>query len=245
MTTLLLSARHTPDNQLLWQAAVRRGWNVERLRGIRVPPLADEEIVIYVEALYGPTVAHALSRKLVEPDRDFLPRLPWEYRQRDIALSTFAAAQQLTEPRFLKPPNDKSFPARVYASGRELPEFPAPDDPVLIADPVTFEVEFRCFVREGKVVTWSPYLLRGELVTFDQAESLAREGERAKNFAQTVLNDPRVSVPQAVVLDVGPLSTGAWAVVEANAAWGSGIYHCDPNEVLETLRVAVTRVSWT
>lgn len=29
-----------------------------------------------------------------------------------------------------------------------------------------------------------------------------------------------------------------WAVVEQNAAWGSGIYGCDPEEVLEVLRFA-------
>jgi hypothetical protein len=49
MTTLLMSSRYTDDDQALWRVAVQRGWTVERVRGIRVPELADDELVIYVE----------------------------------------------------------------------------------------------------------------------------------------------------------------------------------------------------
>ena len=48
MTTLLLSSRHTEDDQALWRAAIGRSWSVERARGIRVPEIDDTEIVVYL-----------------------------------------------------------------------------------------------------------------------------------------------------------------------------------------------------
>lgn len=49
---------------------------------------------------------------------------------------------------------------------------------------------------------------------------------------------PSVSVPEAVVVDVGMIRDRAWAVIECNAAWGSGIYGCDPVEVFRVLQRA-------
>nr|MBP6748287.1 ATP-grasp domain-containing protein [Xanthomonadaceae bacterium] len=40
------------------------------------------------------------------------------------------------------------------------------------------------------------------------------------------------------VLDVGTLTDGRWACVEQNAAWGAGIYGCDPERVLAVVRAA-------
>ncbi|MEP0802688.1 hypothetical protein NDI37_21395 [Funiculus sociatus GB2-A5] len=40
-------------------------------------------------------------------------------------------------------------------------------------------------------------------------------------------------------MDVGVIQGRGWAVVEQNAAWGAGLYGCDPIEVLEVLRYAV------
>jgi hypothetical protein len=42
-------------------------------------------------------------------------------------------------------------------------------------------------------------------------------------------------------MDVGVIQHRGWAVVELNAAWGAGIYGCDPDEVLEVVRCAMRR----
>jgi hypothetical protein len=42
---------------------------------------------------------------------------------------------------------------------------------------------------------------------------------------------------------VGVIASRGWAVVEQNAAWGSGIYGCDPAAVLAVLRHAATRLA--
>lgn len=49
-----------------------------------------------------------------------------------------------------------------------------------------------------------------------------------------------LDLPRAAVIDVGVIAGRGWAVVEQNAAWGSGIYGCDPQQVLEVLRHAAT-----
>ncbi len=141
------------------------------------------------------------------------------------------------EPAFIKPPNDKSFPAGIY-SGRMLPQGYDDESPVLVADVVTWEKEFRCFVLDRKVRTLSVYLRAGQLqreFDFQQSEPEVAE---AWSFADAVLADTRVDFPRATVLDVGVIAGRGWAVVEQNSAWGSGIYGCNPELVLEVLRFA-------
>jgi len=241
MSTLLLSARPTEDNQLLWRAAVQAGWHVERLRGLTIPADLNRsvEIVLYVEALYAPTIAEALQLTLLEPTSDWLVNLPEKYRLRSIQLTSLGNARLCEKPTFIKPPNDKLFKAMVYASGQDLPDDFDETLPVLLAEPVGFEFEYRCFVKDRTVQTLSPYLHKGRLSKLDDYQAPAEEMQAALQFAEQVLADSDVDLPQAVVLDVGHIKDRGWAVVEANAAWGSGLYGCDPVKVLEVLRCAV------
>ena len=147
----------------------------------------------------------------------------------------------LTEPAFIKPPNDKSFPARVYL-GIELPSEYADDTPVLVAEVVAWEKEFRCFILDRQLRTVSVYLRHGKLQRqHDFANSDAEETE-AFAFTQSLLDDRRVELPRATVVDVGIISGRGWAVIEQNAAWGSGIYGCEPERVLEVLDFAAIPV---
>ncbi len=57
----------------------------------------------------------------------------------------------------------------------------------------------------------------------------------AISFAQRVCTETSVELADSFVLDVGLLRTGAWAVIEFNPTWASGIYGCDPFGVLECL----------
>lgn len=243
MPTLILTPRFTEDSQALWRGAIEMGWGVERLSGWRVPKhlLSIDEPVLYLEALFGPTLAEAFGLRLVEPSIDWLPNLPEWYRRRRVTRSTLGEARRLTEPRFIKPPNDKSFAAAVYR-GDDLPtEFDDATD-VLIAEVVRWEKEFRCFALDREVRTLSIYLRDGELQRSNRFDASDEELAEAKAFAQRVLADPEVVFGRTAVLDVGVLCDGSgerhWAVVEQNAAWGSGIYGCDPRAVLEVMRYA-------
>lgn len=238
MTTLVMSSRHTADDQALWRAAIRRGWSTERVRGITVPAIADDEIVIYVEALLAPTIAEALGRLLLDPPEDWLVRIPSELRNRDVELTTLGAARKLTAPTFVKPPNDKTFAARVFHSGNDLPAAFDDATAVLVAEPVHFMCEYRCFCLDGRVVTTSPYLLRGEHAAHDDYAAPPDELAEASAFASQAAAATRAITPRAIVIDVGVIEGRGWSVVEANGAWGTGIYGCDPNGVLDVIRHA-------
>ena len=239
MPTLILTPRFTADAQTIWRAANELGWTVERLTSWHVPDALRgvPEPVLYLEAMMGPTLAEAFGLRLVEVSDDWLPRLPEEYRKRAVRLATLGEARLLSEPAFVKPPNDKSFAARTYLGG-ELPiEFPN-EMPVLIAEVVSWEKEFRVFILDRELRTFSPYLRGGQLQR--EAGFALEPGEKpvVTEFVGRILRDPRVDLPKAAVLDVGFIHGRGWAVVEQNAAWGSGLYGCDPAEVLEVLRHA-------
>lgn len=241
MTTLLMSSRHTEDDQALWRSAIRRGWTVARARGIRLPEIDDSEIVIYVEALYAPVIAGMAGRALLDPTEDWLTRVPYEFTKRQISLTTLGQARGLSAPTFVKPPNDKSFKAQVYESGSVLPREFDDDMPVLLADPVRWEAEFRCFCLDQKVRALSPCLRSGvhaEKTDYEASDSELRE---ATEFSEAVLAATSSVTPSAIVLDVGQIVGQGWAVVEANGAWGSGIYGCDPNAVLDVIQHATVQ----
>lgn len=243
MPTLILTPRFTDDAQALWRAAGQRGWHVERVHGWRVSEhlLSAPDPVLYVEALMAPLIAEQLGLRLLQGDDDWLPRLPWKYRKRDVRLTTLGQAKQLSAPAFVKPPNDKSFAAKVYAP-HELPgEFPD-DMPVLIQEPVTWETEFRCFVLHRELRTFPVYLRDGELQREAGFSHSSEEEREVRAFVNEVLADNTVDLPRATVLDVGTIAGRGWAVVEQNAAWGAGLYECDPDAVLDVLQLATERI---
>jgi hypothetical protein len=237
MPTLILTPRFTEDAQSLWSAASHLGWNVERLTRWRNPSdlKSAPDPVLYLEGLMGPSLAEQLGLKLIEPPIDWLPRLPEAFRKRWVYLSTLGKARCLTEPVFVKPPNEKSFQARVYR-GPDLPtDFPD-DVPVLVAEVVDWEKEFRCFVLDRRLQTFSVYLRDGELQRQNDFVHTKEEEIDLVSFVESLLTDERIDIPRTAVLDVGVIRSRGWAVVEQNAAWGSGLYGCDPLKVLEVLR---------
>jgi len=45
----------------------------------------------------------------------------------------------------------------------------------------------------------------------------------AQHFIETLLADPDVKIPPAIIIDVSKIRDRGWAVIEANAAWAAGI----------------------
>lgn len=243
MPTLFLTPRYSEDSQALWRAAASLGWKTERLATWRVPDHLKtvEDPVIYGEALFAPALAEQVGRVLRNPPEDWLVTLPNEYRQRQITLATLGDARTRKGPAFVKPPNDKSFPADIY-HGSDLPaEF---DDgmSVLISEVVKWEREYRCFILDRRLETFSIYSRYGELQRERGFDSESWEDEEARVFVQKVLEDTRVELPAATVIDVGTIEGKGWACVEQNAAWGAGIYGCDPAAVLRVIQRASNEV---
>jgi len=239
MPTLLLTPRQIEDSRLLRSAALGLGWEVERLQRWRpdASSTPTPPVVIYGEPLFVEAVAQALDLELLQPSLDWLAHLPETYRAREIRFSTLAQARLRPGPLFIKPADDKRFPAKVYPrGGAELPAHEGLDEstPTLTSEPVVWELEIRCFVAERQVQTCSIYSRHGELARADDGTWPISDDERrgAEAFASRLLADQRVDLPDAVVLDIGRIAGGRWAVVELNPAYGSGIYGSDPAAAL-------------
>lgn len=200
-----------------------------------VPHVDDGQIAVYVEALLGPVVEERLRVRLPEAPDDWLATLPAELTLRSVRTSTLVEAAGHDDPAFVKPPNDKSFEAKVYKFGAELPAEFDPSSPVLVSEPVAFTVEFRCFCLDGRVRTLSPYFRDGRLSRDDGYRATAEEIASARRTAEAAIEASGSRLPAAIVIDVGLIAGRGWAVIEANGAWGSGIYGCDPAEVFDVV----------
>jgi len=243
MPTLIFTPRSTEDSRALWKAAGSLGWRTERLTNWRVPEhlhgLPDP--VLYGEALFGPTLAEQLGITLLNPPEDWLVRLPIEFKHRNISLTTLVAARANEGRAFVKPPNDKSFPAGIYL-GSDLPTEYPDNMPVLVSEVVKWEKEFRCFILNRSLRTYSLYARYGDLQREAEFASSPEEDSQLEAFMSRLLADPRVDLPNATVVDVGSIEGNGWACVEQNAAWGAGIYGCNPLAVLEVLQHAAAKV---
>lgn len=247
MPTLLLPPRLNEDTRRLDHAAIRSGWKVVHAPSWRLPAdvLYELPISVYGDPLFADLAASVLGLALLEPPKDWLPSLSYELRKRHVELTTLAGARAISSPTFVKPAEDKSFPASVYADAAALlavtPDLPD-DLPILISEPATWEVEYRIFALDGKPVAVSPYFRFGELVYNLENRnwnSPAEERDATLAFASDVLIHTSNSLPSGIVLDVGVVAGRGFAVVEANPAWASGLYGCDPTEALKVVAASV------
>jgi hypothetical protein len=245
MTTLLLlqpEDKHSADP--LARAAVQAGWKVEQPFGGLVPPeyrQRQTEVVLYGDWRLLCNAADLLNIALLAPTADWLTSLPAEYRLRQMQYMTWGEALKLEEPFFIKPLNWKWGKAKVYSRGADLPDPGSipPDMTMLVSEPVEFEIEFRLFILERRVMTLSPYYQYGK-VCYDRGHWVAPESsfDEALEFARRLLEDQTVSVPPAFVMDAGRMQGRGWGVVEAQPCWFSSIYGCNARDVLPVLRRA-------
>ncbi|APR75336.1 Hypothetical protein A7982_00682 [Minicystis rosea] len=241
--TLVLSHRYSPDSNALFAAALAAGWDVERLHGFRCPEgLAARDPVFYGETLLADAIRDELGILLLDPADTFLPALPERHRLRDVRLSTLGEACARRDRMFVKPTDEKCFPAKVYENGSAIQPDPIlPHDlPVLVSEPVVFEIEYRGFIVDRRLATLSPYIRGGAIARTEDGDWEADPTEVAEARAcfEAILADPEADLPPAVVIDVGRMAGRGWGVVEANPAWASGLCGCDPSAVLPVLRRA-------
>lgn len=238
MSTLVLTSRYSADSNAMWGAAVRAGWEIERVRNVAGFQARDaaRDVAFYGETLLADALSERLGITLLEPDYGWLPALPKRWRGREVALTTYGDACGLTGRAFVKPVDEKWFQARVYADGAELREAAGSnvgdDALVLVQEPVRFVWEFRAFVLNRSPVQIVPYICRGEICTSAPDDV----STAVSAFARRFLEDHDVALPPAVVVDFGLLEDGTAAVVEANAAWASGLCGSDPDVVLGVVR---------
>lgn len=239
---LLMSNRFTSDSQLLWRVASGFGWSVVRHSLSDLSKGLPNAIpsAVYGETLFVETLRQSKpDLELLELSPSWLSTLPRDLLGRVVSETSLSRVRGFSGAEvFVKPIVDKQFEARVYRVGREevAPHVDGAAQ-VLVSEPVSFEVEARLFVapedRGLRVVTTSTYLRGGE----PRREPLVgSELSEVTSLVESAFSLGFVPVP--TVLDVGLLGR-RWVFVEANPAWGSAIYACDPVGVLSVLERCV------
>jgi hypothetical protein len=238
---LLAQPRNGSEIRALIVAAHELGWEViEAPSGWRL----EEELtssgkvgVPYGSQTFCEVISQQMNWQLKFNPLDWLAKIDRQYLGRKVEFMTLAQAMQLSEPKFVKPADDKVFPAKVYYPGIDslTPHEIIPrDTPVLVSDPVQFVSEYRCFVKDKQVVTCSCYIMDGEI---NEPRNWFKRSEIvAAHLTKLLACDIIQSAP--AVVDLGYLNTGELVIIESNQAWASGIYGCDLAGVLDTLSVA-------
>lgn len=82
--------------------------------------------------------------------------------------------------------------------------------------------------RDAVADAWSR--AGGAVVRLDWLTAAVYEGDGDADGAAAWLarHLPALALPEAAAVDVGWVDGWAWALVEANAAWGAGLNGCDP-----------------
>lgn len=205
------------------------------------PQVGTGDIVFYGGTDVALTVAKRYRLALLEPPFDLLARLPFEFVGRRVEHCRFDELGRLRASSFVKPadPADKFFDAGVY---RDVSTLRAsrpvdPGAPVLVAEPVEWLAEYRCFILEGKVAAVSPYLSFGcpNWRPFRQGGADARPPREVLAFCDRFFSVASLPLPPAFVMDVGLVEDGGWNVVEFNPAWCSSLLGADPRAVIPVL----------
>jgi hypothetical protein len=96
--------------------------------------------------------------------------------------------------------------------------------------------EHRFFVANREIMAGSPYYV--DSVVY-KAGMTSPFSDAAKEFALDAIKELKDNQPPSYTLDVGRNErTGEWLIIEANPAWSSGLYGCNPAGVIDALDVA-------
>ena len=241
MTTVILDSFYSVDSNEIWAAAFKNKWNAVRTNNLQQLK-TNEDLFFYMGTERSGDLAKKLNCELISPALDWLVNLPHRYRSRTVKSLPWSEARVSTAPGFYKPADDKWFQAKIYESGRAIipcSEEIDPNEVVIYSDPVKFIKEFRFFVLDRKPLTGSLYAIDGRISKTNEGWIIDEENyKNALEFVTQFCEDSRVEMPRSLVIDVGLLDYGTWAVVESNPSHAAGLYSSDPDLALLCIQAA-------
>ena len=223
----------TPPSRDIERDAVAAAWSARGGEVLRVdrfwdPPEVDTSKV----RIYGPhTFALVLQEvwpiELVSPPDELVLGLEEPHLGRRIGCCRLDEVGDLSFPVFAKPLVSKLFEAAVHddpaALARETDGLDA-DTAIIWSDPTPFSSEVRIFAL-GRAV-------HGAAAYEGSVPDLAGAVDRATQVLQVIRYDG------PLVIDVGEISPGTWAVIEFNEAWGAGLNGCEADRCLPVIAAA-------
>jgi len=182
-----------------------------------------------------------LAQNLCSPGSEWLSELPIELTGRTISEGNLDALESVSGEVWLKPSEAKiaDLPAGKYVYSQVRDVFAKNDFSNNISlqwthDIIRMNYEHRFFVLDGEILTGSPYLVDG--MGYHKGIDTSKQHD-AKEFAQFVLDN--IDTPIAFTLDVAfDMDKERWLVIEGNRAWSSGLYGCDPQLALQSIKAS-------
>ncbi len=158
------------------------------------------------------------------PEYDYPAELN-EYLGRHIWEDTLESVlkKEETWPLFVKPIKDKAFTGFILRSENDVPRLyrATMEEPVLCSELVSFEAEWRAFVRYGNVIDVRPY-----------------SGDWRKHFDTRVIEsavDRFITAPAGYAIDFGITDKGETVLVEVNDGFALGTYGIEPVQYAKLL----------
>jgi hypothetical protein len=228
----------TSHNEILalQMAAREMGWEVlSAPNGWRLDSElieSGQQGVPYGSQIFCEVIAQQMGWKLILNPFEWLATLKKPLVSRKIEFMTLGEAQNLKRTKFIKPADDKVFPAKVYKPKElQVHESVSLDTPTLVSSVVEFESEYRYFCTNEGPHTGSCYIYKGEIANPKNWEADIEEVTRFIDIA--FFNKKLTTVP--AVIDVGRMANGKLAIIETNQAHASGLYGCDPEQALKVM----------
>lgn len=250
------------------KVALEAGWEVAKIYSYNkdfkeLKAMEDCQFFTYGTIAFTDLVDQELGLNLADvPMWSLMDEMPSFLTRRNCGCDSIKnIAQRLeNESLFVKPVREKEFEARVYIGPKELPDYLSANSLAIWSDPVTYEMEVRSFVLNGKRLDSSPYMVDMEPIEiiepddtyWDKAEFAISNSRNFPfgHFFEMVdgLNtffdmweifEPckGLDLPSTYVLDLG-YREGRWEVIEFNNAHSSGLYDCDPVDVLKCIEAS-------
>lgn len=239
MNLLVLPFKNTKEDQGLWREALKRGWKTFRISENNADEMPQGDTVRYYGNILNKIqIEKHLPINFLPISHSLLSDLDISWTNRRIKMVEFSQLEwPLKEDTFIKCVDVKWLEARVYKKEESRPEqFQSmlPTDKIYVQEVKQFINEVRCFVLDRRVTTASYYRKNREFFPENIPLDELHLGLRAMSYGLTT---PHIhdQLPRGVVLDFGQDDRGVWSLIEANEAWASGLYDCDPSEVFDTV----------
>lgn len=232
---IALSPIFTEDSINLKHASINSGYDLNRfnLKWDVPEEFRSDVIAVYGEDIFAEIVSEQCNIQLLKPKDHWLSTVSEDFTLRKIQYGKLKEFIYLKNT-FIKCSDFKSFKAGVYENINDIKGFDSLDleSMVFISEVVDWELEVRCFVLNGKIETYSTYWRNGE---FDTNGLSATEEIGMFTFFENFIKENHSTLPKAVVVDFGIIRDKGWALIEANPAWCSGLYACNPSKALEVI----------
>ena len=144
------------------------------------------------------------------------------------------------------PSTNLSTPVFIQVLSTSRPKGIDASNPVLLSEPVEWSAEYRCFINEGEIAAWSPYISFGRPAwkPFGKGHFGCRNPGNLESFCKRLFSRSGIVLPPAFVMDIGLIDDRGWGVVEFNPVWCSGVLGADRERFLRfcSVRVMINKV---